>query len=89
MGRRAIMMDRDGTVCDERDRYGDVSGVRLLPGSAAAIRSVGSVGEAGAASSDRPSCSRKKPTSQCASASRIVASSQCTKVRAQKLSLPR
>jgi D-glycero-D-manno-heptose 1,7-bisphosphate phosphatase len=44
MGRRAIIMDRDGTVCDDLVALGDVEEVRLLPGSAAAIRSANARG---------------------------------------------
>ena len=36
--RRAIVMDRDGTVCDEVGYVNHVSRIRLLPRSAAAIR---------------------------------------------------
>jgi len=38
MGRRAIIMDRDGTVCEEVGYVNHVDRVRLLPRSAAAIR---------------------------------------------------
>ena len=39
-GRPAIVMDRDGTVCEEVGYVNHVSRVRLLPRSAAAIRSM-------------------------------------------------
>jgi histidinol phosphatase-like enzyme len=39
MGRRAIIMERDGAVCDAVGAGDDVLQVRLRPGSAAAIRS--------------------------------------------------
>ena len=38
MGRRAIIMDLGGTVCGEVGDADDLESVRLLPGSAAAIR---------------------------------------------------
>jgi hypothetical protein len=38
MGRRAIFMDRDGTVCEEVGYVNHVDRVRLLPRAAAAIR---------------------------------------------------
>lgn len=38
MGRKAIIMDRDGTVCDEVGYVNHVDRVRLLPRSAEAIR---------------------------------------------------
>ena len=44
MGRRAIIMDRDGTVCDEVGYVNHVDRVRLLPRSAAAIRAANDAG---------------------------------------------
>ena len=44
MGRRAIIMDRDGTVCDEVGYVNHVDRVRLLPGSAEAIRRANAAG---------------------------------------------
>jgi D-glycero-D-manno-heptose 1,7-bisphosphate phosphatase len=44
MGRRAIIMDRDGTVCDEVGYVNHVDRVRLLPRSAAAIRAANEAG---------------------------------------------
>jgi len=44
MGRRAIIMDRDGTVCDEVGYVNHVGRVRLLPRSAAAIRAANEAG---------------------------------------------
>jgi D-glycero-D-manno-heptose 1,7-bisphosphate phosphatase len=44
MGRRAIIMDRDGTVCDEVGYVNHVDRIRLLPGSAAAIRAANETG---------------------------------------------
>ena len=38
MGQRAIIMDRDGTVCEEVGYVNHVDRVRLLPRAAAAIR---------------------------------------------------
>jgi D-glycero-D-manno-heptose 1,7-bisphosphate phosphatase len=38
MGRRAIIMDRDGTVCEEVGYVNHVERIRLLPRSAEAIR---------------------------------------------------
>jgi len=37
-GRPAAFLDRDGTLLDELGYLGDPSGVRLLPGAAAAVR---------------------------------------------------
>jgi D-glycero-D-manno-heptose 1,7-bisphosphate phosphatase len=44
MGRRAIIMDRDGTVCDEVGYVNHVDRIRLLPGSADAIRAANESG---------------------------------------------
>jgi D-glycero-D-manno-heptose 1,7-bisphosphate phosphatase len=44
MGRRAIFMDRDGTVCEEVGYVNHVDRVRLLPRSAAAIRAANEAG---------------------------------------------
>jgi D-glycero-D-manno-heptose 1,7-bisphosphate phosphatase len=44
MGRRAIIMDRDGTVCEEVGYVNHVDRVRLLPRSAAAIRRANEAG---------------------------------------------
>jgi D-glycero-D-manno-heptose 1,7-bisphosphate phosphatase len=44
MGRRAIIMDRDGTVCDEVGYVNHVDRIRLLPGSAEAIRAANETG---------------------------------------------
>jgi D-glycero-D-manno-heptose 1,7-bisphosphate phosphatase len=44
MGRRAIFMDRDGTVCDEVGYVNHVDRIRLLPRSAAAIRAANDAG---------------------------------------------
>jgi D-glycero-D-manno-heptose 1,7-bisphosphate phosphatase len=44
MGRRAIIMDRDGTVCEEVGYVNHVDRVRLLPNSSAAIRSANEAG---------------------------------------------
>ena len=44
MGRRAIIMDRDGTVCDEVGYVNHVDRIRLLPRSAAAIRAANEAG---------------------------------------------
>ena len=44
MGRRAIIMDRDGTVCDEVGYVNHVDRIRLLPRSAAAIRAANDAG---------------------------------------------
>ena len=44
MGRRAIIMDRDGTVCDEVGYVNHVGRVRLLPRSAAAVRAANEAG---------------------------------------------
>ena len=44
MGRRAIIMDRDGTVCDEVGYVNHVERIRLLPRSAAAIRRANEAG---------------------------------------------
>ncbi len=44
MGRRAIIMDRDGTVCDEVGYVNHVDRVRLLPRSAEAIRAANEAG---------------------------------------------
>ena len=38
MGRRAIIMERDGAVCDAQGAERDIERLQLLPGSAAAIR---------------------------------------------------
>ncbi len=45
-GRPAIVMDRDGTVCEEVGYVNHVSRVRLLPRSAAAIRAAREAGYA-------------------------------------------
>ena len=42
--RRAVFLDRDGTVADEVGYVNHVSRVRLLPGSAAAIRKIREAG---------------------------------------------
>lgn len=44
MTRRAIIMDRDGTVCDEVGYVNHVDRIRLLPRSAAAIRAANEAG---------------------------------------------
>lgn len=44
MGRRAIIMDRDGTVCEEVGYVNHVDRVRLLPQSADAIRAANGAG---------------------------------------------
>ena len=44
MSRRAIIMDRDGTVCDEVGYVNHVDRVRLLPRSAEAIRAANDAG---------------------------------------------
>jgi len=44
MGRRAIIMDRDGTVCEEVGYVNHVDRVRLLPRSAEAIRAANEAG---------------------------------------------
>jgi D-glycero-D-manno-heptose 1,7-bisphosphate phosphatase len=44
MGRRAIIMDRDGTVCEEVGYVNHVTRVRLLPRSAEAIRRANDAG---------------------------------------------
>ena len=44
MGRRAIIMDRDGTVCEEVGYVNHVSRCRLLPRSAEAIRLLNEAG---------------------------------------------
>jgi D-glycero-D-manno-heptose 1,7-bisphosphate phosphatase len=44
MGRRAIIMDRDGTVCDEVGYVNHVERIRLLPRSARAIRRANEAG---------------------------------------------
>ena len=44
MGRRAIFMDRDGTVCDEVGYVNHVDRIRLLPRSAEAIRRANAAG---------------------------------------------
>jgi D-glycero-D-manno-heptose 1,7-bisphosphate phosphatase len=44
MGRRAIIMDRDGTVCDEVGYVNHIDRVRLLPRAAAAIRAANEAG---------------------------------------------
>jgi D-glycero-D-manno-heptose 1,7-bisphosphate phosphatase len=44
MGRRAIIMDRDGTVCDEVGYVNHVERIRLLPRSAEAIRRANAAG---------------------------------------------
>lgn len=44
MGRRAIIMDRDGTVCEEIGYVNHVDRVRLLPRSAEAIRAANEAG---------------------------------------------
>lgn len=44
MGRRAIFMDRDGTVCDEVGYVNHVERIRLLPRSAEAIRRANAAG---------------------------------------------
>ncbi len=44
MGRRAIIMDRDGTVCEEVGYVNHLDRVRLLPRSADAIRAANEAG---------------------------------------------
>lgn len=44
MGRRAIIMDRDGTICDEVGYVNHVDRLRLLPRSAEAIRRANDAG---------------------------------------------
>jgi D-glycero-D-manno-heptose 1,7-bisphosphate phosphatase len=44
MGRRAIFMDRDGTLCDEVGYVNHIDRVRLLPRSAAAVRKANDAG---------------------------------------------
>ena len=44
MSRRAIIMDRDGTICEEVGYVNHVDRVRLLPRSAAAIRAANDAG---------------------------------------------
>jgi D-glycero-D-manno-heptose 1,7-bisphosphate phosphatase len=44
MGRRAIFMDRDGTVCEEVGYVNHVDRIRLLPRSAAAIKAANDAG---------------------------------------------
>ena len=44
MGRRAIIMDRDGTVCEEVGYVNHVDRVKLLPRSAEAIRAANDAG---------------------------------------------
>ena len=44
MGRQAIIMDRDGTVCEEVGYVNHIDRVRLLPRSAAAIRAANEAG---------------------------------------------
>jgi D-glycero-D-manno-heptose 1,7-bisphosphate phosphatase len=43
-GRRAVFLDRDGTVAEEVGYVNHVSRVRLLPGSAAALRRIHTAG---------------------------------------------
>lgn len=45
-GRPAILLDRDGTVIEERDYLADPEGVVLLPGAAAALRRLSDAGYA-------------------------------------------
>lgn len=42
--RPAVFLDRDGTVMEEREYLADPAGVRLVPGAAEAIRSLGAAG---------------------------------------------
>lgn len=44
MKRRAILLDRDGTVCDEIGYLDDVERLRVLPGSARAIAALSAAG---------------------------------------------
>lgn len=44
MGRRAIIMDRDGTLCDEVGYVNHVDRIRLLPRSARAVRAANEAG---------------------------------------------
>jgi D-glycero-D-manno-heptose 1,7-bisphosphate phosphatase len=44
MGRRAIFMDRDGTLCDEVGYVNHVDRIRLLPRSAEAVRKANAAG---------------------------------------------
>jgi D-glycero-D-manno-heptose 1,7-bisphosphate phosphatase len=41
---RFVILDRDGTIIEERDHLAAVEGVRLIPGAAAAIRSLRDAG---------------------------------------------
>ena len=43
-GRRAVLLDRDGTLVDNDGYLGDPGAVRLLPGAAAALRALGAAG---------------------------------------------
>ena len=42
--KRAVLLDRDGTIIDQDGYLGDPAGVRLLPGAAAALKAVGAAG---------------------------------------------
>lgn len=44
VGRRAVFVDRDGTLVEERDYLDDPNGVCLLPGAAAAVRRLRAAG---------------------------------------------
>jgi D-glycero-D-manno-heptose 1,7-bisphosphate phosphatase len=43
-GRRAVFLDRDGTILDATGYLGDPAGVRLLPGAAQALAALGAAG---------------------------------------------
>ena len=43
-GRRFIVLDRDGTIIEERHYLSDPNGVKLLPGAAAALRELHEMG---------------------------------------------
>ena len=43
-GRRAVFLDRDGTVIEDRHHLSDPEGVRLLPGAAEAVASLNRAG---------------------------------------------
>lgn len=43
-GRRAVFLDRDGTLIHDRHYLRDVAGVELLPGAAAAVRRLNAAG---------------------------------------------
>lgn len=43
-GKRAVLLDRDGTILDQDGYLGDPAGVRLLPGAAAALKALAAAG---------------------------------------------